>query len=272
MPASRQRPDEGSDSHPFLDKLAHLRDPQVRRARWRRWLAQAPPAQLEATLRSLIDRCLLGSDRLDEALLSWVACWLDARHSTTAQARLERLYTWLHRPGAVSPPPVDFDPLRYLILDLAPARPFVATPKAGRQVSDDELTLGAKKTQASGYNRRALERLLLDPDPEVVARLCQNPRVRLADILNIVTRRPVAPSVLLAVAESDWIFSPDVRHALILNPYNSTGLVLNLLPLLRQPELDAMRFRGGGLHPLVQRCTQWLSERRAVLTSSAASD
>jgi len=73
------------------------------------------------------------------------------------------------------------------------------------------------------------------------------------------------------VAVSEWIVSPEVRYALVLNPYNNTGLVLNLLPLLRQPELDAMRFRGGGLHPLVQRCTQWLSERRALLVSGGGS-
>lgn len=140
----------------------------------------------------------------------------------------------------------------------APPRADRLGPRWGRQI-----TLGERKAMAAGGDRAVLEKLLYDRDPSVIGRLCLNPRVLEQDVLFLATRRPNDPAVLREIARSPWLKRYSVRHALALNPYAETGLVLRLLPMLHAPELAALRFTGD-VHPMVRQSAAELVQWRAL--------
>lgn len=104
---------------------------------------------------------------------------------------------------------------------------------------DREVSLGERRWMATRPNPRVLKQLLTDHNPMVVQRLCANPRLQQRDVLQMATRRPTLPRSLVEIALAPrWITQPEVRHALVQNPFSPTGIGLKLLPLLRAPEID----------------------------------
>ena len=132
---------------------------------------------------------------------------------------------------------------------------------------DSDVTLGERRAMAAGPKRRILERLLMDPDPLVIAKLLDNPQIRLQDVRVVLTRRPTTPDLVQVVVEHPkWFSRHEVREAAVRNPYTDTGLALKLLPTLGIKTLRRVRY-SGDLHELVQESAKRLVTLREERTA-----
>lgn len=132
---------------------------------------------------------------------------------------------------------------------------------------DGDITLGERRTMAAGRRRKLLERLLLDSDPLVIAKLLDNPQIRLDDVRVVATRRPTTPDLLrVCVEHPRWFSRYGVREAVVRNPYADTGLVLKLLPTMRIKTMRRIRF-SGDLHELVHDAAKRLVKLREERTA-----
>lgn len=108
------------------------------------------------------------------------------------------------------------------------------------------LTLGERKSLARRPDRNLLEKLLLDPHPDVIARLLDNPRLTEDDVVRLAARRPGRPDVLAAVArDPKWLHRARVRLTLVLNPDTPAALAAPIVGLLVRQEL---RLVAGATH------------------------
>ena len=101
-----------------------------------------------------------------------------------------------------------------------------------------ELTLGHRKWQARQTRREVLEKLLLNPEAEVMPNLLRNPRITEHDVVALASRRPIDPLVLLRVAQSPrWITRYPVKRTLLFNPYTPSEVSLRLLSFMVRGDL-----------------------------------
>ncbi len=109
---------------------------------------------------------------------------------------------------------------------------------AGRDEQTRELTLGHRKTMARSTRRETLDRLLRDPEPEVVPILLRNPRLTERDVVLLAARRPALAEVQREIFGTPrWIARYAVKRGLVLNPYTPTEISLRLLGFLSGPDL-----------------------------------
>lgn len=133
------------------------------------------------------------------------------------------------------------------LLRVRPARP--TKPKDGDPDEEDEsripdygagrvLTLGERKSLARRPDRDTVERLLLDPHPDVIRRVLVNPRLTEDLVVRLATRRPCPKGVLAEIARSPrWSTRARVRLALVLNPSLPEDIAVRLVSLLVRQEL-----------------------------------
>lgn len=274
-------PDDLEFAERVLRRLQALSERGMRARVVRETLLDADPASCIALLGRIVERCIFGVAPGEDAMLALIPCLLDmhgARGTLVAQRRKlaeladggqgvgrrvldpeghlelwDRLRELYDRALALRD---DDDAVVSLLADaacrlLAEPPPFKQPPARHERFGprwDRQITLGERKAMASGGNRAVLERLIYDRDPLVVRKLCLNPRLLEQDILLIATRRPNDPEVLHEIARSEWLSRYRVRHALVLNPYNATGLSIRLLPLLHAHHVNSLRF-AGDVHP-----------------------
>lgn len=118
--------------------------------------------------------------------------------------------------------------------------------------TDREITLGERRSWARRPDRDLIDRLLLDPDPLVVANLLLNPRIIERDVLRIVSRRPVGADVLSCVFHNPrWGRRPAVQQGLVLNPYTPVLMAAGLVALLDVKQVREIS-RDPSAHPVVQ--------------------
>lgn len=139
-------------------------------------------------------------------------------------------------------------------------------PQPDLQMSRD-ITVGEKRQMARGSNRLMIERLLLDPNPIVVEQLLDNPNLREQDVLQVSSRRPNTPEILLKVAvHKRWYKRREVRYSVVMNPYSGTGVSLKLLPTLGVHKLRQVR-NSTSLHPVLNETAEMLVELREERTA-----
>lgn len=211
-------------------------------------------------LDQLLRAALLGQRNSLEAILA-MAWWLIEMRVADDYERIKELFITAHHEGreAVVDMFRDVPPHR----ELAEGRrlPEVRLPLTR------EVTLGERRTLASGPNRRILERLLMDPSPLVIGKLLDNPQIQLRDIQVIASRRPTKPELLrILVCHRKWYGRQDVRDAVVRNPFNDTGLSLKLLPTLRLKSLRDIAY-SSDLHPLVHESARRLVRLREERTA-----
>ncbi len=116
-----------------------------------------------------------------------------------------------------------------------------ATDPQGRalpQGAGRALTLGERKSLARRPDRRAFDRLLRDPHPDVIRMLLSNPRLTEDDVVRLAARRPNFPDILAEIARCvRWSTRPRVRMALVLNPATPPEIAVPMVLLLVNPEL-----------------------------------
>ena len=101
-----------------------------------------------------------------------------------------------------------------------------------------ELTVGERRSLARRPNRRAFDKLLVDPHPLVLRQLMQNPKLTEDDVLVLATRRPARVAALQQiVASPGWLSRRRVRMAILLNPGAPSYIAMPLLILCTRPEL-----------------------------------
>jgi len=101
-----------------------------------------------------------------------------------------------------------------------------------------DLTLGERKSLARAAPRVAIDRLLRDPEPQVIRLLLRNPRLVERDVVLVAARRPVQPEVIRELmANPKWISRYAVKRSVVLNPGVPNELALRLLPFMNRTHL-----------------------------------
>jgi hypothetical protein len=195
-------------------------------ADWMR--ARTPDDQVEMLAR-LLDRGRTGGAPDHLALAAFIGV-LDA--DLLAYPLRRDLYASAKRRG--------HEDLAQLFLSAQPAAGELLRPP-DLLVGGRALTLGERKQLARGGRRDLLDRLLRDPDPQVVRALLANPRLTEANVVFIAARRPTSPDAQRVIfASRRWIARYRVRRALVLNPHTPADLAIRLLGLLSGLDLEAV--------------------------------
>lgn len=116
----------------------------------------------------------------------------------------------------------------------------------------EELSLGHKKYYAKQFDRRLIERLLYDSNPEVIRNLLTNPVITEKDVIKIASRRNINPSILCEIYRNEkWCLREGVRLALINNPHTPVSMRIALVPYLLIQDLKDM-VKNSDVHPYVR--------------------
>lgn len=158
----------------------------------------------------------------------------------------------------------------FLSADLDGDRPAGATPPENRHV---DAPAGVRRAAARTPNRFVLDRLLHDPDPRVVLRLLENPRIVERDVVKMAALRPGAPAVLATIAEhARWSGSYRVRTALACNPATPSAIAERLLPTLMRQDLRTVAEAGALPPDRLAEALRLLGETARAAGSAAAPD
>lgn len=104
------------------------------------------------------------------------------------------------------------------------------------------LTLGERKSLARSWDRTVLERLLGDPNPDVVGLLLDNPRLTESDVLRISSARRASGAVLRQIlGHKRWKVRPRIRLSLLRNPKLPEATALRLVGLVDRATLRELR-------------------------------
>lgn len=105
-----------------------------------------------------------------------------------------------------------------------------------------DTSVGLRVSKARDTHAMTRMKIQYDNDPRVIEAYLTNPRTTEADVLRIVSRRPIDPKILMTVYRSrKWIARYRVKLALALNPYTPDTLVLNVLPHLLRADQEQVR-------------------------------
>ena len=135
-------------------------------------------------------------------------------------------------------------------------------PNEGRDARAGVMTLGQRKSLARRPDRETMQRLLVDPHPDVVRRVLRHPRLTEDDVVRLAAKRPGNAPVLAELARSTkWSHRPRVRVALVMNPSTPPEIAARIAGLLLRPELDLVA-RSPGVHASVRAvCFEHLERR-----------
>lgn len=223
----------------FLIRQVAVPEPGMRVALWRELLTEADPMQALAVVERVIEA--VGERReggqvaflaLGQCLETWPALRGPLLAAATVAGR-----------GAVLSLLADDPPLRS-----AEAEELRPPPLS----NDREITLGERRAWARRPDRDTIDRLLVDPDPGVIANLLRNPRVVEADVLRIAARRPAPARVLgLVYRHPRWGGRRAVQAALAQNPYTPVEIATALVDLVDAAVLQSLA-REPSIHPVVR--------------------
>lgn len=222
----------------LLRRFAALPEMAMRIAIWRELLASRTPAALVEWLQAVLVSVDAGAPggRLAYAALLRVEIDTPAGEAVLAEAQARELPRII---GLFSPMPAP------LSVNRAELRGPPLDP-------DRDVPLGERVSWARRPDRRTIERLLFDPNPRVVARLLNNPKLTEADVLRIASRRPTLPAVLEEVfAHTRWGQRAGIIEALILNPHTPLRIAAGLVGLLDGQQAKRIA-RQPAAHPLVR--------------------
>jgi hypothetical protein len=205
-------------------KLAALPDPLMRERVLSEYLDVSDPKRVVTTLDEILTLGRRGTPPFNIALLTLVEVISVELLSYDLQAQL---YAAAKEAGYSS------------LIQLFLSSKVSEEPSAPQNERVRELTLGHRKWMARSSQRDALERLFIDPEPEVLSILLGNPRLVERDLVKIAARRPTRPELQWVIFSSrKWIARYAIKRALVLNPYTPTELSIRLLGFLNARDLQ----------------------------------
>jgi hypothetical protein len=209
--------------------LLSLPDPALRLG----WLEAEIEGLGSATSAAVLNSVMAESEAADpdarEALLTIAMLLVDSDNGTLVEALrheagAQGLFS-LERLVRRAPPPSVH----------APSVEELRVPDYG---AGRELSLGERKSLARRPDRKAFEKLCLDPHPLVIRQLLENPKMVEDDAIRIATLRPARPAALRELSRSHrWMARPRVRMAILFNPGSPPELAIPLLGLCNREEL-----------------------------------
>ena len=219
-------------------RVASLPERPMRRSVLVDALVTLDAAHLVAWLRVLGERAGSGQPRARSVMVEMAL--LPSVFDDLPYARREEAYALARAAGLTSVSRL------FLSGDLDDDRRPGAAPPENRHV---DAPAGVRRAAARTPNRFVLDRLLHDPDPRVVLRLLENPRIVERDVVKMAALRPGAPAVLATIAEHPrWSGSYRVRTALACNPATPSAIAERLLPTLMRQDLRTVA-EAGALPP-----------------------
>lgn len=223
----------------LVRSLLSLGDAELRQAYAEDMLLTYDPALLADAIDHLSELAESFDARAREALLAVVFAMNQPRCAAAVQRLREeaagRGLAWLERLLRVRRP--SQVPSREVPEEDDEAR--IPDYGAGRV-----LTLGERKSLARKPDRDMVERLLLDPHPEVIRRVLSNPRLTEDLVVRLASRRPCPRGVLAEIARATrWSGRPRVRLALVLNPSIAEDIAVRLVSLMMRQELALVASR-----------------------------
>jgi hypothetical protein len=240
---------------PAVDRaLQALPDLASRRAILREKLLGAPAAGVSA-IDAIVRRSLDGRTISRAATIALGSTLIGMRRAGESRA-LDALRTEAARAGLAAV---------VALLGEAPAHRALARRGRLREVCISERaplrrwSLEAERGMSPSWLTRSRYQCLSDdgfaahPSPVLIGRLLREPWLRVRDVLPVAARRPTTPALAFELAGHDrWIQRIEVREAMAQNPFTPTGIVLSLLPSIRQRLLVHLRCAGQcNAHPLV---------------------
>ncbi len=118
-------------------------------------------------------------------------------------------------------------------------------------------TLGRRKSLARTAHGDTLEKLLIDPHPDVVRELMSNPRLVEGQAVRLAARTKAPSAVLEVLGQSKFMKSPRVRLGLATNPRCPPPLACRVLPSLKRHDLVDIA-HDKRLHPSVRQSARVL--------------
>ncbi|MEK7773505.1 MAG: hypothetical protein AAB307_04090, partial [Deltaproteobacteria bacterium] len=113
------------------------------------------------------------------------------------------------------------------------------------------ITLGQRRSMSKGAVKDALDRLLSDPDPMVVANLLDNQRITEKEVLKIASKRPNSHEILRIISvHRKWSRRYEVKRAIASNPYALPNTSIAILGTLMTHDLKQIA-GDKTLHPAV---------------------
>ena len=242
--------------------LARIRELRMRSRAVRETLTSRAPAEALYWVDQLIRGAVWGRQADMDAILGLVLWLVEQPRGGESYEFLEQLYRIAYEH--------EVDSVIYLLQNPPPHQQLSAEaslPEVRLPIEREEITVGERRTIARKCNRDIIKRLTLDPSPLVIENLLDNPDTTESDLLKTASRRPTQPEILekLAVHEM-WFGRSKIRKALVMNPYNDTGISLKLLPTLGITALRQVRF-GSDLHQVLGESAEYLVDMRETYTS-----
>ncbi|CAN5684905.1 hypothetical protein BH09MYX1_BH09MYX1_23310 [soil metagenome] len=215
------------------------------------WMLHVPPRDAAATLDAIALRAEEGDEIAKEALVAIV----DAFGSPQVESVRQVLREEVADASLISLE-------RLLRAPLPPLRPSQKPPKPPDYGFGRPLTLGERKSLARKPDRKMLEKLLLDPHPDVIRGLLRNPRLTEDDLIRVAARRPGRPDVLREIARAEaWAHRPRIRLAIMLNPVSPLDVTIPLAGLLLRHELRLVGYSTYVAAPLRAVCLEHLARK-----------
>jgi hypothetical protein len=208
-------------------KLVALPDPLMRERVLAEYLEQTAPAPAVAVLDEILVLGRRGGPPFNVGLLALAGL---LSQELLGYERLATLYAAAKADG------------REALMQLFLSSREEEEHAARETEPDRELTLGHRKWMARSTQREVFEKLLRDPEPDVVSILLQNPRLIERDVVRLAARRPTTAVLQWQIfAARRWIARYNVKRALVLNPDTPTELAIRLMGFLNARDLRLVR-------------------------------
>jgi len=236
----------------LLRRIQAIPGREMRRAEVQNWFCYGEAEVVVRQLQELLVRCVNGEPAARLAHLAFVDYLLV--EGDAAELPINAVDLQAHSAGC--------ELACLMFLDPPPHRSLEG-PRKNPELRES-MPLGTRIWKASSTDKKIIEKLLLDPSPMVVERLCKNPRVTEAQVVRMGAKRPNWPDVLDTIAKSRWLMaSVLVRETLVQNPYVRTGLALTLVPQQSSRVLHTLRY-SSDVHTEVKEAARWILEMRAA--------
>jgi hypothetical protein len=126
----------------------------------------------------------------------------------------------------------------------------------------DEFSLGHKKFYARQFDRRLLEKLSYDRNPEVIRELLNNALLTEREIVKIAARRNISPEILKEIYRHEkWISRYSIKAALLWNPHTPVSISIALIPHLLIQDIKPI-LHHSGFHPYIKDAIKFYIEMR----------